>query len=148
MRALTLALSVLFAQTTSDAALEIDKNCAQYAETHVLVRNDVLARLDAAEQNLPKAEAALRQAQDDLQALKRAADELQNQKKLLEQHITMLEGAFKAQQAVCAATAPTVTDDIQRMAANAWETVDMPLGFAAGAGMCIGLAWGLNQVQQ
>ena len=64
-------------QPAPPAASAVGTDCAAYAATHVLVRKDVFVRLDAAEQNLAKAEAALRQAQTDLQAMKAAADELQ-----------------------------------------------------------------------
>lgn len=150
MRALILLATLLLPQQGSDAGLEVDKDCFTYAATHSLVRNDVLERLYAAEQNLPKAEAVLEKAQVDLIALKAAADELQSQKTLLQQHIVVLESVLKAQQALCSAgPAPAqIPDVIGKMAADAWETVDMPLGFVAGAGMCIGVAWGLNQVQQ
>lgn len=143
-------VAALLTQQTSDAALEVGKDCYNYAETHSLIRHDVLERMDAAEQNLPKAEAALKQAQTDIQALKAAADELQRQKELLQQHIVVLEGVLKTQQALCSAgPAPAeIPDVIGKMATDAWETVDMPLGFAAGAGMCIGVAWGLTQVQK
>lgn len=150
MRVLILAATLMLPQQGSDAGLEIDKDCFKYAETHSLVRNDVLERLYAAEQNLPKAEAALDKAQEDLIALKASADELQSQKALLQQHIALLEGILKTQQALCSAgPAPAeIPNVVSKMASDAWETVDMPLGFVAGAGMCIGVAWGLHQVQQ
>lgn len=150
MRTLILVTAALFSGAASDAALEVKDDCFQYADTHSLVRNDVLERMDAAEQNLPLAEAALKKAQVDLQAMTAAAEELQRQKALLQQHITTLESVLKTQQALCtnSPTAGDIPDVISKMAYDAWETVDMPVGFAAGAGMCIGLAWGLNQVQQ
>jgi hypothetical protein len=150
MRTLFLAAMILVPHTTSDAALEVDKDCFNYANTHSLVRDDVLEGLYAAETNLPGAEASLKQAQADIRALKAAADELQNQKALLQQHIVTLEGVLKAQQAICSAGPPAaaIPDVVGKMASDAWEAVDMPLGFAAGAGMCIGVAWGLHQVTQ
>lgn len=135
-------------------ALPVGADCAKYASTHTLVRNDVLAKLDAADQNLPKAEAALKQAETDLKTLKSAVDQLQNQKQILEGHITLLENALKMQREAyiaCASgkgIAEEVTSSIEKLAGDAWETMDAPLGFAAGAGVCMGIAWGLNQVQK
>jgi hypothetical protein len=139
--AFSLALGVL--QDPVPAALPVGADCARHVATHTLIRNDVLARLDAADQNLPKAEAALAQAQADLRALKAAADQLQAQKALLEQHIGLVEQALKLQGDVCAPSPARVVTDA---AGAAWEAIDAPLGFAAGAGMCVGIAWGLNQV--
>jgi hypothetical protein len=139
--AFSLALGVI--QEPVPAALPVGADCARHVATHTLIRNDVLARLDAADQNLPKAEAALAQAQADLRALKAAADQLQAQKALLEQHVGLLEQALKLQGDVCAPSPARVVTDA---AGAAWEAIDAPLGFAAGAGMCVGIAWGLNQV--
>lgn len=150
MRGSFLVIAALLSQPASDAALEIGEDCVKYAGTHSLVRDDVLERMDAAEQNLPVAEAALRKAQADLQAMTSAAEELQRQKAILQQHISVLEGVLKTQQELCSAGPPAakIPDVVGQMASDAWEAVDMPLGFAAGAGMCIGVAWGLHQVTQ
>lgn len=139
--ALALALVALPAQAPAGPSAErVGPDCAERASTHVLVRKDVLVRLDAAEQNLAKAEEALKQAQVDLQAMKAAADELQRQKGLLQEHIVLLEGLLKAR------PAPGLTPDaVSKLAGDAWEAVDAPLAFAAGAGMCIGVAWGLTE---
>ncbi len=126
------------------AALAVDASCPSYAATHTLVRNDVLAGMDACEQNLPKAEAALKQAEADLQTLKASFDTLQAQKQLLSDHVTRLETTLKWQRDVCAGTPHDVGNAIE----DAWEWADAPLAFTAGAGMCIGVAWGLRQVQQ
>ena len=150
--AFSLALGVI--QEPVPAAMPVGADCARHVATHTLIRNDVLARLDAADQNLPKAEAALAQAQADLRALKAAADQLQAQKALLEQHVGLLEQALKLQVDVCASvcasgaalTPGKVADATMQAAGAAWEAIDAPLGFAAGAGMCVGIAWGLNQV--
>lgn len=146
--ALSLALGML--QDPVPAALPVGADCVRHVATHTLIRNDVLARLDAADQNLPKAEAALAQAQADLRVLKAAADQLQAQKALLEQHVGLMEQALKLQGDVCASgaalTPGKVADATVQAAGAAWEAIDAPLGFAAGAGMCVGIAWGLNQV--
>ena len=150
--ALTVAFSLVLGvlQDPVPAAMPVGADCAKHVATHTLIRNDVLARLDAADQNLPKAEAALKQAQADLQALKSAANQLQAQKALLEQHIGLLEQAMKLQGDVCASgaalTPGKVADATVQAAGAVWEAIDAPLGFAAGAGMCVGIAWGLNQV--
>lgn len=122
------------------AALGVDGTCASYAATHTLVRNDVLAKLAAADVNLPKCEASLQQAQTDLQALKEAADELQRQKALLQEHVKLLEKVIQAQP-----TPQTTPDAVAAAIEGAWEWADAPLAFVAGTGMCVGVAWGLNQ---
>lgn len=126
------------------AALAVDASCPSYAATHTLVRNDVLAVMDACEQNLPKAEATLKQAEADLQALKAAFDTLQAQKRLLTDHVDRLEATLKWQRDVCSGT----PHDVENAIEDAWEWADAPLAFTAGAGMCIGVAWGLRQAQR
>lgn len=135
--ALSLALGAL--QDPVPAALPVGVDCAARAATHTLVRNDVLAKMDAAEVNLPKCEDALRQAQTDLQALKAAVDELQRQKALLQEHVKLLEAVARVQppQTTPAAVGAAIED--------AWEWADAPLAFVAGTGMCVGVAWGLTQ---
>jgi hypothetical protein len=137
------------------ASERITADCVERATTHVLVRKDVFVRLDAAEQNLQKAEALLKQAQADLIALKAAADELQRQKTALLEHqarlvehqasvqayTTKLQDAYAA----CAGTGTSIVHATSDALGAAWEAVDAPLGFAAGAGMCVGIAWGLTQ---
>jgi hypothetical protein len=109
-------------------------------EDYIAVRKDVLAVMDAAEQNLARCEPALQAAQDDLRALKTEADglraaarELQSQKALLEAHVTALETVLQREPGF----------------AEGWERVDGPLGLAAGWGLgtaqCVGLAWVFNQ---
>lgn len=120
------------ATSPGPAALALGPDCLDYAERYTLVRNDVLAKLDAADQNLPKAEAALKQAQEDIQALKSAVDTLADQKTLLQGHISVLEELMKKQ--------PAKPFDLEA----AWEFVDGPISFAAGAGMCMGIVWGLR----
>ncbi len=145
---LAVALAVLPAQAPGPAASPVGPECAAQAATHVLVRKDVFVRLDAAERNLEKAEAALRQAQADLQAMKAAADELQRQKgALLEYQKQLVEHAdqMRAAYATCAGTGTSVVHAATDALGAAWEAVDAPLGFAAGAGMCVGIAWGLTQ---
>lgn len=137
--ALSLALGVT--QDTVPAALPVGVDCFKRAATHTLVRNDVLAKMDAAEQNLPKAEEALRQAQVDLQALKAAVDELQRQKALLQEHVKLLEKVIQVQPAP-----QTTPDDVVAAIEGVWEWADAPLAFVAGTGMCVGVAWGLTQV--
>ncbi len=146
--ALALVLAALPAQAPAPAASPVGADCAQHAATHVLVRKDVFVRLDAAEQNLTKAEAALKQAQADLVALKAAADELQRQKGvLLEHQARLVEHADQLRDAyaACAGTGTSVVHAAGDALGAAWEAVDAPLGFAAGAGMCVGIAWGLTQ---
>lgn len=145
--ALAFLLTFLPAQTPPPAAERVGEDCASRATTHVLVRKDVFLRLDAAEQNLTKAEAALRQAQADLQAMKAAAEELQRQKTVLEQHSALLRQSFDSCAASYKAMSSSGTSVIHAASdalGAAWEAVDAPLGFAAGAGMCVGIAWGLN----
>jgi Skp family chaperone for outer membrane proteins len=142
---LFVALAVLPAQAPSPAAEKVGPDCAERAATHVLVRKDVFVRMDAAEQNLAKAEAALKQAQVDLQAMKAAAEELQRQKALLQEHVGLLDGSLRSCIDSRHEGAGEVVDAVQRAAGAAWEAVDAPLGFAAGAGMCVGIAWGLTQ---
>lgn len=121
------------------ASMAIDPDtCGQYVEDYTLVRDDVLAALNASDKNLPAAEAGLVQAQKDLRDLKAAADELQRQKTVLLDHVTRLESIIDQQRRACE---PTVADQV----AAVWEWSDAPLAFAAGAGMCVGLAWGLNE---
>lgn len=135
---LALILTLLAGQ--QPAAVAVDpKTCGQYAGEYTLVRQDVLAALNDADKNLPAAEAALASAQRDLREMKAAAEELQGQKRVLLDHVARLESVLKQQQQVCE---PGVAEVIER----AWEWGDAPLAFAAGAGMCVGLAWGLNEV--
>jgi hypothetical protein len=136
--ALSLALGAL--QDPVPAALPVGVDCAARAATHTLIRNDVLAKMDAAEVNLPKCEDALRQAQTDLQALKSAVDELQRQKALLQEHVKLLEKVIQAQPAP-----QTTPNDVAAAIEGAWEWADAPLAFVAGTGMCVGVAWGLTQ---
>ena len=146
MRAFAFLLAALLpAQATDPAAMAVGSDCAQHAADYVLVRADVLARLEAADNNLPRAEEALRKAQADLQELKKAADQLQAQKTILESHITLLEKTLEIQRKVCA-DGSSVSQQVAGMAASAWETLDAPAAFVTGAGMCVGIAWGLNQV--
>ena len=145
---LFVALAVLPAQAPSPAAAPVGADCAERAATHVLVRKDVFVRMDAAEQNLAKAEAALKQAQVDLQAMKAAAEELQKQKALLVAHDGQMREAYERMQTAynqCAGTGTSVVHAAGDALGAAWEAVDAPLGFAAGAGMCVGIAWGLTQ---
>lgn len=133
---LILALSLLAIQ--QPAALAVDaRTCGQYAGEYTLVRNDVLAALNDADKNLPRAEDSLRKAQEDLRSLKAAADELAAQKRVLLDHVARLESVIKHQQ-------PSVGDQVE----EAWEWADAPLALVAGAGMCVGLAWGLNEVSR
>lgn len=144
MKHLAVALSLIAATPAAPpAALAVDASCPSYAATHTLVRNDVLAEMDACEQNLPKAEAALRKAEADLKALHDAFDALQAQKKLLVDHVDRLEATLKWQRDVCAGP-----HDVENAVEAAWEWADAPLAFGAGAGACIGIAWGLRQAQQ
>lgn len=141
--ALIVVLSVLPAQApapATPAALAVGADCAAYAKTHTLVRNDVLAKMDAADENLPKCEATLAKAQADLLALNDAFDRLRD-------HVDLLERMLKEQREVCAA-GRTPAGDVEDAVAAAWEWADAPLAFTAGAGMCVGLAWGLTQVQR
>ena len=135
------ALLSLPAQAPGPPALAVGADCAAYAKTHTLVRNDVLAKMDAADVNLPKCEAALAKAQADLLALNAAFDKLQAQKTQLVEHVALLERVLKEQREVCYGGAARAVED-------AWEWADAPLAFTAGAGMCIGVAWGLTQVQR
>jgi hypothetical protein len=144
---LVLALVAGPAQAPGPAALAVGKDCFGYAETHTLVRNDVLAKMDAAEENLPKCESALAKAQADLQALNAAFDKLQGQKTQLVEHVDLLERVLKEQREACVA-GRSPAQDVGDAVGAAWEWADAPLAFTAGAGMCVGLAWGLTQVQR
>jgi hypothetical protein len=142
--ALALAsLVALPAQAPNPPALAVGADCGTRAGSYTLVRNDVLAKMDAAEENLAKAEAALKKAQADLQALDAAFDKLQGQKTQLVEHVDLLERVLKEQREAC-----TAGQNASDIAAEAWEWADAPLAFTAGAGMCIGVAWGLTQVQR
>ena len=144
MKAIAAAVLTLLASqpASSPAALAVEpKTCGAYAGSHVLVRQDVLVGLNDAEKNLPAAEAALAQAQVDLRELKAAAEDLQRQKTVLLDHVTRLESVIKSQQQACE---PTVADQV----AAGWEWGDAPLAFAAGAGMCVGIAFALNEVSR
>jgi peptidoglycan hydrolase CwlO-like protein len=137
---LAAALSLLIAQQPAAVAVDA-RTCGQYAGEYTLVRNDVLAGLNDADKNLPAAEAALAKAQSDLRELKAAADDLQRQKAVLLDHVARLESVMASQQRACE---PTVADQV----AAAWEWADAPLAFAAGAGMCVGIAFALNEVSR
>lgn len=115
------------------------ETCGQHVADYTLVRDDVLATLNAADKNLPMAEESLRKAQEDLRSLKAAAEELQRQKTVLVDHVSRLETIIEQQRRACE---PSVAGQFEA----AWEWADAPLAFAAGAGMCVGLAWGLNEV--
>jgi len=151
MRLLALVSLLAVAADVPPPALAVDATCVDYADSHTLVRKDVLAQLNADHKNLPLCEEGLKQAQVDLTqaqadllALKKAAEEqqvaiakLKAQKEILERHITKLEGLTCPE--------PTVGDQI----AQTWESVDgsvgMAAGYALGTGMCIGMAWVFNQ---
>jgi hypothetical protein len=147
MKAIAVAVLTLLASqpASSPAALAVDaKTCGQYAGSHVLVRQDVLAGLNDAEKNLPVAEASLASAQADLRTLKSAAEELQAQKRVLLDHVTRLESVIEQQKLICELSKPNAAD----MAAEAWEWADAPLAFGAGAAMCVGIAFSLNEVSR
>lgn len=134
---------LLAAQDHGPAAMAVDpKTCGQRAGEYMLVRNDVLAGLNDSDKNLQRAELALAHAQADLRVMKAAADELQSQKTVLLDHVKRLESVIEQQKAICELTKPGVGD----VAAEVWEWADAPLSFAAGAGVCVGLAWSLNEV--
>ena len=141
MRVLALVSLLAMAADTPPAALAVDSTCVDYAETHTLVRKDVVKKLNAADKNLPTCEAGLTSAQTDLEqakvdlkqakvdlvALQKAAleqraviAEYKAQKQVLEGHITKLEGI------VC--PEPTVGDQL----VQGWESVDGVVGMGAG----------------
>ena len=158
MRLLAMASLLMLAADAPPAALAVDSTCVDYAETHTLVRKDVLAQLNTSDKNLPECEdnlaaaqadlipakSDLKQARSDLIALQKAAieqraviAEYKAQKRVLEGHITKLEGI------VC--PEPTVGDQI----VQGWEEVDgfvgVGAGYVLGTGMCVGMAWVFNQ---
>ena len=47
-----------------------------------------------------------------------------------------------------ASSSSDFTLDLTQLSPATSPAVDAPLGFAAGAGMCVGIAWGLNQVSR
>lgn len=142
-----LAIVALPAQAPAPAALAVGKDCFSYADRYTLVRNDALAKMDAADENLPKCVASLEQAQADLQALNASFDKLQTQKTQLVEHVVLLEKVLKEQREACAA-GRSPAQEVGDAVGAAWEWADAPLAFAAGAGMCVGIAWGLNRVTQ
>lgn len=149
--ALMFVTGATLAGPESPAALPVAKDCFEHRETHTLVRMDVLATLNASDKNLALCEPALDQAQTDLTrakadllSLQKAAieqraviAEYKAQKRVLEAHITKLEGI------VC--PEPTLGDQL----AQGWENVDgvvgIGAGYALGTSMCIGLAYVFNQ---
>lgn len=150
MKVAALALLMTLAADAPPALVKVDATCRNYADTHVLVRNDVWDRVDKSDRKLELCEPALQTAQADLKKLsdhademRRAVDELQRQKRVLEDHVTKLESVIAQQQAVCAIQ-PRISD----VAGDVWEWADAPLAFGAGAGMCVGIAFALHQVTQ
>ena len=158
MRLLALLSLLAMAADAPPAALAVDSTCVDYADTHTLVRKDVLSTVNASHKNLPacedglvaaqsdltQAKTDLTQAKADLIALQKAAieqraviAEYKAQKRVLEGHITKLEGI------VC--PDPSVGDQI----VQAWEEVDGVVGIGAGyvlgTGMCVGMAYVFNQ---
>jgi len=158
MRLLALVSLLAVAADTPPPALAVDSTCVDYADSHTLVRKDVLSELTAAKKNLPVCEDALQQAQQDLQKAKaellqaekdlkalrdaaleqRAAiAEYKAQKQVLEGHITKLEGLTCPE--------PTVADQL----VAGWEEVDgfvgVGAGYVLGTGMCVGMAYIFNQ---
>ena len=72
------------------------------------------------------------------------AEELQAQKRVLLDHVTRLESVIEQQKLICELSKPNAAD----MAAEAWEWADAPLAFGAGAAMCVGIAFSLNEVSR
>lgn len=148
MRQALILFLLTASQAQAPALIPVDGGCAKYAASHVLVRTDVWDRVDASDRKLELCEPALTAAQADLKKLsahddemKRAVDELQAQKRVLTDHVTRLESVIAQQQTLCG-IAPRVSN----VAAEAWEWADAPLAFGAGAGMCVGIAFALNEV--
>ena len=162
MRTLALALLLPLAAASGDPVVAItdDTVCQDYQEDYRLVRKDVLAQLSADRDNLKtcepalqgaqgelkQAEVDLKQAKEDLEKLHAAAleqraaiAELKAQKKVLEGHITKLEGMTCPD--------PSLGDQF----VQGWESVDgvvgMGTGYVIGMGTCIGVAWVFNQPQ-
>ena len=140
-------LAAVPAQAPAPASLAVGKDCFSYADRYTLVRNDVLAKMDAADENLPVCVSSLERAQADLQALNASFDKLQAQKTQLVEHIALLEKVLKEQREACVA-GRSPAQEVGDAVGAAWEWADAPLAFAAGAGMCVGVAWGLTQVQR
>lgn len=134
------------------------KNCAAHQETHALVKKTTLADLNKSHDLLPPCEAmlessqeTLKQAKADIRKLQAANEklrgqvaELNAQKKALNTHIEKMNVYIdKVQATQC--PEQTVADQ----AAEAWDHVDgtagIIVGFAAGTGMCIGMAYVFNQ---
>jgi hypothetical protein len=149
-QALILFLLTAAGQAQAPALIPVDGGCAKYAASHVLVRTDVWDRVDASDRKLELCEPALTAAQADLKKLsahddelKRAVDELQAQKRVLTDHVARLEGVIAQQKALCG-----IAPRVSAVAEDVWEWVDAPLSFAAGAGMCVGIAFALNEVSR
>lgn len=140
-------LAAVPAQAPAPASLAVGKDCFSYADRYTLVRNDVLAKMDAADENLPVCVSSLERAQADLQALNASFDKLQAQKTQLVEHIALLEKVLKEQREACVA-GRSPAQEVGDAVGAAWEWADAPLAFVAGAGMCVGVAWGLTQVQR
>ena len=135
----------------SPPALAVDSTCLQYAETHTLVRNDVVTQLNADHKNISVCENSLSDAQKSLRSLKSDAELLQRtvqdqraiiaeykaQKRVLESYIEKLESASCPE--------PGLLTGLRQ----SWEEVDglvaLGGGYALGTGMCIGLAYVFNQ---
>lgn len=153
-----LTMPFLLAADLPQAAIKVDRTCYAYADSHTLVRNDVLGKLQTANQNLPLCESILDQAQEDLtsakeqllqaekdlKALHEAAmeqraviAELKAQNAVLNEHITKLEALTCPE--------PTIGDQFVRGWEEVDATVSLASGYAVGVGMCVGLAWVFNQ---
>lgn len=140
MRVLLL-VATLATTTNGPPALKVDQQCSLYASDYTLVRNDILARLNASDQNIEVAEKALATAEIDIAKAQAAVDALQVQKKALLEHIDALNKVISAQRETTPASVGAVIEDTI-------EWVDAPVSFVAGAGTCVGIAWGLSQVQR
>lgn len=93
-------------------------------EDYIAVRRDVLAIMDAAEQNLALCEPALQAAQDDLRALQTEVDGLRAAAEELRAQKAVLEPGF----------------------AEGWEApLGLAVGWTLGTAQCVGLAWVFNQ---
>ena len=154
MRSLAILALMMITPTDVPAALAVDAQCLDHADTHLLVRRDVMETLDKAHTKLGICEPALAVAQDDLgrlqshiTAVEGVVDAHVRQRELLQQHITGLESLITRQNDYIR----TLEESRAGMLAEGWESVDgmvgLGSGYVLGTATCVGMAWVFNQPQ-
>jgi septal ring factor EnvC (AmiA/AmiB activator) len=152
-----LTLMMTTTTTVPPALVTVDKSCARYADTHVLVRTDVWDRVDASDRKLGICEPSLEQAQEDIRALRvsieehaRALETLRSQKRVLDSHVSALEALIQRHVDYIKqleASKPGTSDWGQSLI-EAWEWVDAPVALVAGVGMCLGAVMVVDQLRR